>query len=241
MLPMLRMATWNVEFGRRLDMVVEAAASLPALDVIALQELSVHGGRDDAEAIAHRLGPSWRFVQVMAQVVSGRPQANGLIWNSTRFDLIGVGAIDLPIPSGRLLRSLPPSRRNAVVAEGWLGRRRVRLYAVHLDVFGISHKHAQLAHVLSDASGRDPVDLAVIAGDMNTYGIAGRPRWAELRRLAQAANFQELTAGIGWTHRALGVRQKLDAIFVAPPTRTYRASRVLVTGSDHLPVLAEIG
>src|SRR4029077_17392842 len=103
----------------------------------------------------------------------------------------------------------PPQRRNAVGANLRMGALRLRLYSVHLDVFGIAHKHAQLARVLDDASTRATADLILLAGDMNTYGIGGRPRWAELRRLAAAARFEEMTTGIGWTHRALGVRQKL--------------------------------
>jgi endonuclease/exonuclease/phosphatase (EEP) superfamily protein YafD len=75
---------------------------------------------------------------------------------------------------------------------------------------------------------------------MNTYGIAGRPRWTELRRLAEAANFEELTTGVGWTHRALGVRQKLDAVFASPRGLPHRAWRLPLPGSDHIPVLVEM-
>jgi endonuclease/exonuclease/phosphatase (EEP) superfamily protein YafD len=75
---------------------------------------------------------------------------------------------------------------------------------------------------------------------MNTYGIGGRPRWNELRRLAAAASFEELTTGIGWTHRALGVRQKLDAVFAAPSGLGHRAWRLPLPGSDHVPLLVEL-
>jgi endonuclease/exonuclease/phosphatase family metal-dependent hydrolase len=138
------------------------------------------------------------------------------------------------------MRTLPQTRRNAVVMEARIQHQRIRLYAVHLDVFGISHKHAQLAHILADASAQEPVDLVLIAGDMNTYGIAGRPRWSELRRLAQAAGFEELTVRVGWTHRGLGVRQKLDAIFAAPRGIPHRTWRLSLPGSDHIPVLLEL-
>jgi endonuclease/exonuclease/phosphatase (EEP) superfamily protein YafD len=75
---------------------------------------------------------------------------------------------------------------------------------------------------------------------MNTYGIAGRPRWAELRRLAAAARFEDVTTGIGWTHRTLGVRQKLDAVFATPQGLAHRAWRVPLPGSDHVPVLVDL-
>lgn len=237
---MLRLATWNVEFGYRLRRVLKSLGALPPLDLLALQELSVHDGRHDAELMARRLGPDWRWVQVTAQVVSGRPQANGFLWDLRTVEALDVQTVNLPTPSGRVMRTLPQTRRNAVVLEARIAQRRVRVYAVHLDVFGISHKHAQLAHILADASTREPVDLMLIAGDMNTYGVGGRPRWSELRRLAQAAGFEELTVGIGWTHRGLGVRQKLDAIFVAPQGIPHRAWRLALPGSDHIPVLLEL-
>jgi endonuclease/exonuclease/phosphatase family metal-dependent hydrolase len=236
----LRLATWNVRFGHRLSLVLDSLGALPPLDLVALQELSVHHGHDDAEHMARRLGPTWRWAQVTAQVVAGRPQANGFVWDSYRLEALDVRAVQLPTPSGRVMRTLPQTRRNAVVMEARIQHQRIRLYAVHLDVFGISHKHAQLAHILADASAQEPVDLVLIAGDMNTYGIAGRPRWSELRRLAQAAGFEELTVRVGWTHRGLGVRQKLDAIFAAPRGIPHRTWRLSLPGSDHIPVLLEL-
>jgi endonuclease/exonuclease/phosphatase family metal-dependent hydrolase len=237
---MLRIATWNVEFCRHLPVVLESVRALPSLDLISLQELSIHDGRDDADEIAAHLGPEWRSAQVTAQVVSGRAQANGLVWNASRIELLGVETVELPTPSGRVMRSLPPTRRTALMAEMGVAGLQLRLYAVHLDVFGITHKHAQLARVFDDASARSAANLSLIAGDMNTYGIGGRPRWTELRRLAEAANFEELTAGVGWTHRALGVRQKLDAVFASPRGLRHHARRLPLPGSDHLPVLVDL-
>jgi endonuclease/exonuclease/phosphatase (EEP) superfamily protein YafD len=75
---------------------------------------------------------------------------------------------------------------------------------------------------------------------MNTYGVGGRPRWTELRRLAEAANFEELTTRVGWTHQVLGVRQKLDAIFASPRGLAHHARRVPLPGSDHVPVLVDL-
>jgi endonuclease/exonuclease/phosphatase family metal-dependent hydrolase len=237
---MLRIATWNVAFCHRLPVVLESVRALPRPDLFSMQELSIHHGRRDAEAIASMLGPSWLFEQVTAQVVAGREQANGILWDARRIELESLDTIELPTPSGRIMRSLPRQRRNAVVANLRLSELRLRLYAVHLDVFGITHRHAQLATVLDDASQRPTADVSLIAGDMNTYGIAGRPRWTELRRIAEAANFEEVTTGIGWTHRALGVRQKLDAVFASPRGLPHQARRFSLPGSDHVPVLVDL-
>lgn len=236
---MLRLASWNIELGRRLPLIVEGFARLPPLDVIALQELSEHDGEFDATRIAEHLGPEWHAAQATAQFLRGQHQANGFIWNSDHVHVQHVTTIALPTPSGRALRNLP-SRRSAAVMEARLGAQRLRLYSVHLDVLGVAHKHAQFARVLRDAAEQPPVDLTVIAGDMNTFGIAGRPRWRELRRLAHEAGFEELTVNVGWTHRGLGVRQKLDAIFASPAGLAYRSRRMILPGSDHIPIMAEL-
>ncbi len=236
---MLRIATWNIELGMDLERVIAGVGSLPHLDLLALQELSIHEGVPDAQRISKKLGPKYRCVQFTAQDVGGLPQANGMVWDSSRLDVAGAEVIPLPTPTGRLMR-LRDSRRNAIVAEACLGALSLRVYVVHLDVLGVTHKHAQLTHVLEDAGARPAVDLVLIAGDLNTYGVAGRPRWFKLRRLAREAGFEELTTGIGWTQRRLGVRQKLDAVFASPPGTVHRAWREVLPGSDHLPVLAEL-
>jgi endonuclease/exonuclease/phosphatase family metal-dependent hydrolase len=236
----LHIATWNIQFGRQLRLVLDGLDELPAFDAIALQELSEHGGQPDATRIAEHLGPGWDWAQVTAQMVGGRHQANGFVWNSRRIHVNALTAIDLPTPSGRAMRRLPPSWRKAAILDGRIDGHRLRLYSVHLDVFGIAHKHAQFAEVLRDAARRPAVDLSVITGDMNTFGIGGRPRWEELRRLARVAGFKELTTGIGWTHRGLGVRQKLDAIFVSPIGMRHQTQRVVLNGSDHIPLWAEL-
>jgi endonuclease/exonuclease/phosphatase family metal-dependent hydrolase len=236
----LRIATWNVHLGMRLARVIEEMAGLPPLDLIALQEVSEHGGRPDAEVIAESLGPTFRAWQVNAQRLRGMTQANALVWDSARFELASSDVLDLPLPEGRLMRRLPPSRRNALIAEGCIGRRRVRVACVHLDVLGIAHKHAQLGRVLDEMAGRPPVDLALIAGDLNTYGVAGTVRWTRLRGMAAQRGFRELTTRIRWTHAAAGVRQKLDAVFAAPPGLGHRVRALPTDASDHRPVVVEL-
>jgi endonuclease/exonuclease/phosphatase family metal-dependent hydrolase len=237
---MVRIASWNIELGIRLPVILDGVMRIPPFDALALQELSEHAGELDAAAIARHLGPSWRSAQVTAQLLRKRPQANGFVWNSERLDVAEVTTIDLPTPSGRVLRRLPRSRRNAAAMEARIESRRIRLYSAHLDVFGIGHRHAQLAHVLAHASRQPRVDLTLISGDMNTYGLAGRPRWTELRRLAQREGFEELTVGVGWTQQRLGVRQKLDAIFASPTGLSYRRRRIILPGSDHIPLWVEL-
>jgi endonuclease/exonuclease/phosphatase family metal-dependent hydrolase len=236
----LRVATWNVHLGLRLGRVLEELAALPRLDLLALQEASEHGGRLDADRVAQALGPRYRAWQVRAQRLRGLPQANALVWDAMRIEVRERDVLDLPTPAGRLLRRLPPSQRNALVAEGCAGGRSLRVAVVHLDVLGIAHKYAQLSHVLDECARRPPADLALILGDLNTYGHHGAMRWPGLREMAARRGFEELSAGIRWTHSAARVRQKLDAVFAAPAGIPHRTWAAPTGASDHRPVLVEL-
>lgn len=242
--PPLRICSWNVQQGRRLDVVVEGLLSLCPLDLVMLQELSSvedseRSDYPDIDEITAGLGGGWRGCQFTAQMLRGRPQANGLAWNTARLTLERTEVLNLPEPPPMLNR-LRASRRNAVVADFvTAGGSSLRVHVVHLDVLGIRHKHAQLAAVLEDAAARPRADLELIAGDLNTYGVPRAVRWPRLRALAHENNFEELSHSIRYTHRAPGVRQKLDAILASPPGRG-RAWIEHLEGSDHLPLVAEV-
>ena len=66
----MRICTWNIQLGLRLEAVLDAVAGHPdfgKVDLLALQESSIHDGRPDAEAIAEVLGPEFRSFQATAQ------------------------------------------------------------------------------------------------------------------------------------------------------------------------------
>jgi endonuclease/exonuclease/phosphatase family metal-dependent hydrolase len=236
-----RIASWNVQLGLQLDEVVAGLDHLGRPHLLALQEASEREGRSDSEVITHALGRDYRSCQVVAQHLRGVPQANAVVWDASKLTATRTSVLELPVPTGRLLKRLPESRRNAVVVDAKIERTTLRLYAVHLDVFGLAHKEAQLAAVLDDADRRRKVDLTVIAGDLNTYGLRGRPSWAGLRGLVAEHGFEDLTAGVAWTHRARPlIRQKLDAVLARPAGLRHRAKALLLPGSDHIPVVVDV-
>src|SRR5438094_1376681 len=113
----LRLCTWNVNWGERLDLLLKEISGTPdfrGLDVLALQEASEHGGRPDADTIAACLGPEFVHYQVTAQVLGGRVQANALVWDGrslteARGDILtlpGMTQAGLPVLERRFLRSL---------------------------------------------------------------------------------------------------------------------------------------
>ena len=243
--PRMRICTWNILFGIRLGKVLEAVHTLSdfrGLDLFALQEASVHDGRPDAELIAEALGDRYSYFQATAQLFRGREQANALIWRSALFEhdsLHVVSLSDLSIPhmtraERTLLRAIPPQKRIAIRAES----AKLRVYVMHLDVLGFTHKLEQFRAIITDMGARPAVPLTIIAGDLNTFGPPRLQLWRRIRGTAHEAGLIELTHGLRRTH---WTAQKLDAIYAAGavPAKP-RAWTRSVRASDHLPVFAEI-
>jgi len=237
---MLRVCTWNINLGLRLDDILEAASKhrdFAGLDLLALQEASVHGGRPDGVAIASLLGRGYECHQVAAQSVRGHVQANALIWNPRRVKVERAGHLQLP----RAKRG--SQQRNTVVVEGQADSHSLLAYSVHLDIFGAEHKQAQLTHVLEDRNARPPADITVLAGDLNLYHLSRWPSWSKLIRAYQSEGFVDAARSIRWTHSmgAVPIRQKLDSILVRSTfDLKVRSWTVPVKGSDHIPLFAEL-
>src|SRR4029077_3240897 len=106
-----------------------------------------------------------------------------------------------------LLRAIPPQRRIAIRAES----PDLRVYVVHLDVIGFTHKLEQFKAVIRDMAAQPAVPLTVVAGDLNTFGVPRLQMWRRIRASARSAGLVELTRRIRRTH---WTAQKLDAIYV---------------------------
>jgi endonuclease/exonuclease/phosphatase family metal-dependent hydrolase len=245
----LTLCSWNLQLGRRLERVLETVDGWRGLDVIALQEVSERGGAADSSRVAETLGPDYDFHQAAVQQVRGRVQANALVWNRDRllggcvegFWLPSMAVAGLPTWERRLLRRLREQARGSVFVEGVLDGDAVRVYSVHLDVFGFAHRVRQLQAVLEHACRASPAALTVVAGDLNTFGLSVLPGWRRLRQTAAEAGFEDVTADVRWTHRAGWVRQKLDAVLVhSRVSLRHRAWTLPTAASDHLPVFAEL-
>lgn len=216
-------------------------AAFKALDVLALQEASVHDGVPDGAAIATTLGSDYRYFQATAQRRNGHEQANALIWREgivgeagepAVIPLPGSARIDVGPPESLLLRVVPPQTRMAIRAES----ESTRIYVAHLDVLGFKHKLEQFRALLADMAGRPPVPLTLVAGDLNTFG---RPHlWKRIADAASEAGLVNLTSSI---HRTHWTGQKLDAIYASSNVPfSHRAWTVNAHAADHLPVFADI-
>lgn len=241
----MRLCTWNIELGLQLESVLDTirqSSDFQDIDLLCLQEASVHGGRPDAALVAEALGESYDHFQATAQVRRGVEQANALIWRREAFQPgvpqvlpLGVPAFDKMTRAERtLLRAIAPQQRIAIRAESTT----LRVYVVHLDVIGFTHKVEQFGAVLADMESRPHVPLTLVAGDLNTFGPPGLKLWRRLAATASEAGLVDVTHAVWSTH---WTSQKLDSIFVrANGEVESRAWTHETRASDHQPVFADI-
>jgi endonuclease/exonuclease/phosphatase family metal-dependent hydrolase len=241
----MRVCTWNIQLGLRRGAVVDAVRArreFRGLDLLCLQEASVYLGREDGALIAEAMGPEYEHFQATAQLRRGVEQANGLIWRRGAFQPGTPEIVPLGEPAfarmarveRTLLRAIAPQQRIAIRAESPT----LRVYVVHLDVIGFTHKIEQFGAVIADMARRPPVPLTLVAGDLNTFGPPGLPLWRKLAATATRAGLVDVTRGVWRTH---WTSQKLDAIFVrAGGVIKSRAWTLDVRASDHRPVFADI-
>ncbi|HEY1420693.1 MAG TPA: endonuclease/exonuclease/phosphatase family protein [Candidatus Dormibacteraeota bacterium] len=241
----MRICTWNIQLGLRLDAVLETVRrhqDFHQVDLFAVQEASVHGGVQDAAAIAGVMGAEFEHFQATAQLFRGREQGNALIWRRGLFQPSPPEIVSLSIPrtttmtraERTLLRAIQPQRRIAVRAESAV----LRVYVMHLDVIGFTHKLEQLRAVIDDMAARPPVPSTIVAGDLNTFGPPRLQLWRHLRAAAHDAGLIDLTKGIRRTH---WTGQKLDAVYLrGSAAPRHRAWTLNVRASDHLPVFVEV-
>jgi len=237
--------TWNIQLGLHLDAVLDAVHrhdDFQGLDLFCLQEASVHDGRPDAARIADALAGGYDHLQATAQVRRRLPQANALIWRREAFQPREPQIVSLSNPpmdrmshaERTLLRAIAPQQRIAVRAESAA----LRVYVVHLDVIGFTHKLEQLRAVIADMAARPSVPLTIVAGDLNTFGPPAWQLWRRLDAAASEAGLVEVTRELTRTH---WTAQKLDAIFIRTKGQfTSHAWTLNLRASDHQPVFADV-
>ncbi|MHB8618729.1 MAG: endonuclease/exonuclease/phosphatase family protein [Chloroflexota bacterium] len=233
---LLRLCSWNIHLGIERERILEAMGGnehFRNLDLLLIQEASVHGHQPDAERMAAELGPDYRAVQRNVDHLHGRIRGLGLVWNGATFQLLSANLLPLPhlqsvMPEGaRLarrhrywLRPLRLRQRSALVIEGVASGKRVRLYDIHLSPIGFALQTQQLATILRDVGHREPCDLLVMAGDFNSLRVDQR-RWTTWFHEREAEGFVNASQGVEWTFRSptLPLRQKLDNALIRGASR----------------------
>src|SRR4051794_2554280 len=163
----LRVASFNIEYGLRVDSAIAVLVGDPALrnaDVILLQEMDARGTR----RIADTLGMGYVYYPAVFRSKLGHDLGESIL---TRWPIVEDRKIVLPH-----LSRMTHSQRAATAATIRVGEALVRVYSLHLATMaGLSPaaRRDQLQAVLADAGAYPRV---VVGGDLNDPGIAGIAR-----------------------------------------------------------------
>jgi endonuclease/exonuclease/phosphatase family metal-dependent hydrolase len=158
----IRIVTFNIKLGRRIDRAIEVlrSDSLRDADILALEEMDDAG----ADRIARALHLNYVYYPGSIHPTDHRYFGPAVL---SRWPIERSWKLFLPHKS-----RLRHQQRTATVAELHLHGRRIRVYAVHLETpfrFSDAARKDQVRTILADAAGfNGPV---VIAGDFNSYGI----------------------------------------------------------------------
>lgn len=223
----LRVVSYNVQFGERIDEAIRELAERPELkdaDVILLQEMDAEG----VDAIARALHLSYVYYPASVHT-NGRDFGNAIL---TPWRIRADRKVVLPHAS-----PTNAQRRIAVRAEIETDRLTFAAYSVHTETpwLGLKARLEQARAVVEDAGDGLP---AVIGGDFNT---ADPGSIAQTREIFARGHFEHVTGGVGGTKKTGPFNFGLDHVF----TRGFeaRAAGKIANNeaSDHAPVWVELG
>lgn len=214
----LRIVTFNIELGLKIDEAIELLTTHPELtsaDLVLLQEMS--------SAAAARIAQAVRMWHVYYPAIF-HAQAKGEFGNAvlSRWPIMGDARIVLPN-----LSRYAGTERTATAATVLINGAEVRVYSAHLGTIGdmgSARRREQLEKILDDA---EQYERVIIGGDMNESRVgvvaAGRGYAWPTRSGMRSTRFARLD------HiflKGLRVSEVAPSGTVIPPTRI----------SDHYPV-----
>jgi endonuclease/exonuclease/phosphatase family metal-dependent hydrolase len=244
----LKILTWNIERGLRLDSVT-AALKQYSPDVALIQEVDWNarrtGSRNVAAELAQSLGMSYRFAAEFVELSQGKPDTPAYHGQATLAALpaSGVRAIRFKdqtgywkprwfIPGWGIFQRREGGRL-ALVAELDVAGSRLVAYNVHLESrLSEDLRLRQIKEVLDDTLKYPPNTPMLIAGDLNTR-VDSAPAIGALL----AAGFRRAVGGKVTTIRGL----PLDWVFVRGPVSfTEGTIHNDMRASDHFPLTVRI-
>jgi endonuclease/exonuclease/phosphatase family metal-dependent hydrolase len=240
----LRVMTWNIDHGAKLDRIVTGIAANPA-DLCLLQEVDWNtartGERDVGAELARRLRLNGSYGIEFEELSQGHAAYIGQA-TLTR----------LPVRRSRVLRferqsgfwkphgwipsSIPFLQRRlgnriALVTELDFNGKLLVVYNAHLESrsAGFIQEH-QLDEIVQDAGQYPSSTLIIVGGDLNTKYLPS----LFLRKLERDGFQSALGERVERTHR---IAMALDWIFTKGPVELSGGSaRRDIKGSDHYPV-----
>lgn len=240
----LRVVTYNVHLGgdpRALAEELRADAALARADVFLLQEEEAYPteGESRTRQVAALLDLGWSYVP--ARVKGGGTHGLAIL---SRYPILEPQVMTLPATEDW-------KRRIAVRAEIAVGDRRLTVVDLHLETrINVTDRILQIRPAVLDLP-----DEAIVGGDMNTNPFVWEEGEVPLVPTAQvvdtdqapilddymrAIGFDTPAAGVGPTHRVLGIESRLDAIYTRGLEVTDAQVARGLTTSDHWPVWVDV-
>jgi len=195
-------------------------------DIICLQEMTLKGIHQCAEQLKY----NYVYYPAVFHPLIKQDFGNAIL---SRWPILNDRKIILPYLDPKKLQ------RIAVCADIQIGRKRIRIYCVHMKVFLKPLMRGQQMTVVLN-SVPDNCQHCVVAGDFNTFTKANK---TALLISLQEAGFSPATDHLGWSHKhwtLLNKKNQLDHIFIKG-INILKAGKVINRkSSDHLPIWAEL-
>lgn len=241
----MRITTWNVHFGKRIEAIVRAFtenANLAGSDVVLLQEIEFHPGEGKARAerIAERLGYHCIYAPARAKRGNG---SHGIAMLS-RFPVETTEIIELPF----FTSPVRSRRRIALLAKLATPHGPAYVCNVHLDVrINARERIEQLRALVGRMKAYAPHPV-IIAGDFNTSPFHFAFRLFPILPMSQRKRIERYMLHHGFsampkaplTYRPPVIPMRLDNIFVSGVCMTRSGVEKRIRVSDHRPVWADL-
>ncbi len=245
----LRVATFNVHFGKKVLAIAEALRYNPNLaqaDIILFQEIEHHAKEivSRAAKIARVLGMEHSYVPARKLQLKNGTHGIAIL---SRQPLRGAQTISLPYYINFPLRHKP---RIALRVEINFVGKAVSIYNIHLDTTLNSRERlAQLQTVMNDIYLQAGKSAIILGGDFNTAPLFFLGRMIpvfysnqkkKLRTYLKSVGFDTRCQTVGRTMRQGGMYFQLDGIYTKTAPVVQFAVEKSVRVSDHFPLWADI-
>lgn len=223
----IRILSYNVLFGKRIDRIIDWANRLPDYDVLCFQEFPKPKIKECMELLSrrpygYRYVPSFTFrKKLYGQLTMYR--TDRLTLRTTKVVNLGTSA-----PERILMKTRIP--RTCLITEFRYGKEAFTVANVHLVALAWNKlKYLQVGSVIASLAKRN--GPAVLVGDFNISSIAGKKK---LLRLMESSGYTYNKKRIA-THRVAIFKHQFDYVFARGATiRTVTPYRVPF--SDHYPL-----
>jgi endonuclease/exonuclease/phosphatase family metal-dependent hydrolase len=251
----IRVVSWNINRGLRLERVIEFLAGAKA-DILLLQEADQNARRTHqinvAKEIARKLRMNYAFAREFQELTQGSrtsPAFHGQVtlsrWPLSNCRIIRFEEQTKFWRPHWFLPEIPPFQeriggRLALVGEVNIGDRTIVTYNLHLESRGDDRlRSSQLDEVLLDAQRYRPGASAVVGGDFNLDASSG-----SVANALERANFEDAMASRHAPTKPNSFFEQgktIDWIFVRKPMRPSGAQvHRSVSASDHYPLSADL-